>query len=107
MSTRSARAGATRDDIAFASNALNAWMELPRRQYAMVLAMQADAMRFGMQQATRFWSEAANMALKMQADMLSRASEQIIERATEPTLESFQRAFEATLNGRGAAATTH
>ncbi len=107
MPTRSSRGGATRDDSQFPADALNAWMELPRRQFAMLLAMQADAMRFSVQQATHFWSELANSALKWQADMLSRASEEMIERAAEPTLETFQRAFEASLNGRGAGVTTH
>lgn len=107
MSTRSTRGDSTRDDSTFPAYAMNAWMELPRRQLAMLLAMQADAMRFGVQQSAHFWSELANSMLKWQADMLTRAGEEFIERSAEPTLESFQRAFEATLNGRGAAATTH
>lgn len=108
MPTRT-RGAATRDDSdsPIPAGALEAWMELPRRQFAMLLAMQADAVRFSVQQSTHFWSELANTALKWQADMLTRASEEMIERTTEPTLQSFQRAFEATLNGRSAGTTTH
>jgi hypothetical protein len=107
MSTRSTRSDSARDDSSFPTYALNTWMELPRRQFAMLLAMQADAVRFSVQQSAHFWSELANATLKWQTDVLTRAGEEIIERSAEPTLESFQRAFEATLNGRAAGMTTH
>jgi hypothetical protein len=107
MATRSTRGHSVHEANALSASAMNAWMELPRRQLAMLVAMQADAVRFSVQQATHYWSEVANSMLKWQADMLSRASEEIIERGAEPTFESFQRAFEATLNGKSAGATTH
>jgi hypothetical protein len=107
MSTRSTRGNSTRDDSTFPTYAMNAWMELPRRQLAMLLAMHADAVRFGVQQSAHFWGELANATLKWQADLLSRASEDIIEQTAEPTLESLQRVFEASLTGRNAGAATH
>lgn len=73
-----------------------------------LMALQADMVRFNMQEVAQFWSQVANAALKLQADMVSTAGDAVVEGASEPTLESLQRAFEATLNGAGVtAATTH
>jgi hypothetical protein len=43
---------------------------------------------------------------RIEADMVSSAGEAVMEGASEPTLESLQRAFEATLNGAGVTAAT-
>jgi hypothetical protein len=68
-----------------------------------LVAMQADLLRFNLQEAAHVWNELANAAFKWQADVVSSAGEAVIEGASEPTLESLQRAFEATLNGAGSA----
>jgi hypothetical protein len=72
-----------------------------------LLAIQADLVRFDMQEALRYWQQLANAALKLQADLVSSTGEAVLEGASEPSLDSLQRAFEATLNGSGAEATTH
>lgn len=72
-----------------------------------LVALQAELVRFNLQEAAHYWNQLANAALKWQADMVSSAGEAMIEGASEPTLESLQRAFEATLNGAQPAATTH
>jgi hypothetical protein len=76
-------------------------------EFSDLVALQVELVRFNVQEAANYWSELANAALKLQADMVSSAGEAVIEGASEPTLESLQRAFEATLNGEAAAATTH
>jgi hypothetical protein len=73
-----------------------------------VMALQNELVRFNLQETAHFWAQVANAALKWQADMVSSAGEAVIEGASEPTLESLQRAFEQSLNGGvNAAATTH
>lgn len=72
-----------------------------------LVALQVDLVRFNMQESAHYWNQLANAALKWQADMVGSAGEAMIDGASEPTLESLQRAFEATLNGAGTAATTH
>jgi hypothetical protein len=72
-----------------------------------LLAIQADLVRFDVQEAMRYWQQLANAAFKLQADMVTSAGEAVLEGASEPSLDSLQRAFEATLNSSGAAATTH
>lgn len=77
-------------------------------EFSDLVALQADLVRFNLQEATTYWNQLASAAMKLQADMVSSAGEAVIEGASEPTLESLQRAFEATLNGATtAAATTH
>lgn len=157
MSTRNqrteSRSGASRSASDTQANALNAWMDLPRRQLSLmthsataifrgaqelrriqqeaaqratlqaeeaaerlrdplditeVMALQNELVRFNLQETTQFWAQVANAALKWQADLVSSAGEAVIEGASEPTLESLQRAFEQSLNGATtAAATTH
>jgi len=77
--------------------------------YSDLIALQAELARFNLQEAAHYWNQLANAAFKWQADIVSSAGEAMIEGASEPTLESLQRAFEATLNGAtaAAAATTH
>jgi hypothetical protein len=72
-----------------------------------LLAIQADLVRFDLQESIRYWQQLANAALKLQADLVSSTGEAVLEGASEPSLDSLQRAFEATLNGAGAAATAH
>jgi hypothetical protein len=72
-----------------------------------LLAIQADLLRFNMQEAAQYWQQLATAGLQVQADMVSGASQVALESAAEPTLDSLQRAFEASLNGSGTASTAH
>jgi hypothetical protein len=72
-----------------------------------LLAIQADLLRFNMQEAAQYWQQLATAGLQVQADMVSGASQVALDSAAEPTLDSLQRAFEASLNGSGTASTAH
>lgn len=72
-----------------------------------LVALQAELVRFDLREAANYWNQLANAAIKLQADMISSAGEAVTEGASEPTLQSLQRAFEATLNGTAAGAMTH
>jgi hypothetical protein len=72
-----------------------------------LLAIQADLVRFNMQEAAQYWQQLAMAGMKLQADMVSRAGQVALDGAGEPTLDSLQRAFEATLNGAGASSAAH
>jgi hypothetical protein len=72
-----------------------------------LLAVQAELVRFNMQEASLYWQRLGNAALKLQADMVASAGEAVVEGASEPSLDALQRAFEATLDGSGTAAMTH
>jgi hypothetical protein len=114
MSTRNQRTGNgnARAISEAPASYVAAWADLPRRQAAL-MAHSATAlfrgsqevMRINMQQSMQYWSELAQAALQLQTDMVNSASEAAVQGASEPTLESLQRVFEATLNGGNAAAT--
>jgi len=70
-----------------------------------LLAIQAEMLRFNMQETAQFWQQLTTAALKVQADMVSSAGEAL--ETGEPTLDSLQRAFAASLNGETAATATH
>jgi hypothetical protein len=76
-----------------------------------LVALQTELVSFNMREAANYWSQLANAAFRLQADMVSSAGEAVMEGASEPTLESLQRAFEATLqgslDGTGATPTAH
>lgn len=72
-----------------------------------LMAVQAELVSFDLQEAANYWNQLANAAFKLQADMVRSAGAAVMEGASEPTLESLQRAFEATLDATGAGATTH
>jgi hypothetical protein len=71
-----------------------------------LVALQSELVRFNMQEAANYWAQLANAMFRIEADMVSSAGEAVMEGASEPTLESLQRAFEATLDGAGVTAAT-
>jgi len=75
--------------------------------YSELMALQAEMFRFNVQEATQYWQQLSTASMKMQAEMVSTAREVAIESGTEPTLDSLQRVFAATLNGSGSAAAPH
>jgi len=75
--------------------------------YNDLMTLQAELLRFNMQEATQYWQQLATAGMKMQADMVSSARDVALEGGGAPTLDSLQRVFAATLNGAGAAAATH
>ena len=117
--TRSNQSNTSMDANAFAPFGI--FSDLPRRQAALVMhsatallrgamelrQLQQDAAFRTFQEATQYWQQLANTTLKLQADLMSSAGEAVVEGASEPTLESLQRAFEATWTGNGAAQATH
>ncbi|AMO24948.1 phasin family protein [Ramlibacter tataouinensis] len=74
--------------------------------YNDLLAVQAELIRFNMQEASQYWQQLATAGMKLQAEMVSSARDVALE-GGDPTLESLQRVFAATLNGSGTAAFTH
>lgn len=75
--------------------------------YTEVMSVQAEMVRFNIQEAMQYWQECSTASLKMQAEMVSSAREVVIEGGGEPTLDSLQRVFAATLNGSATAAQPH
>ena len=75
--------------------------------FSEMMAIQADLLRFNMQEAAQYWQQLATAAFRIQVDMVSGAGQALEPAATDPTLDSLQRAFAATLNGGAAAAATH
>lgn len=71
-----------------------------------LMAIQADLLRFNLQEAAQYWQQLTTTALKLQADMVSSAGE-VLDAGGEPTLDSLQRAFEASLNGAAASTAAH
>lgn len=63
-----------------------------------LMAIQTELLRFNPQEVAQYWQQIANAALKVQADLVGSAS-QTLHAGGEPTLDSLQRAFEASLNG--------
>ncbi len=72
-----------------------------------LLAIQTELLRFNMQEVAQYWQQLATAVFKIQADMVSGAGEIVLDSAGEPTLDSLQRAFEASLNGAGAPSAAH
>lgn len=64
-----------------------------------LVALQTELARYNLQEAANYWTQLANAMFKMEADMVSSAGEAVMQGASEPTLESLQRAFAATLDG--------
>lgn len=63
-----------------------------------LMAIQAELLRFNLQEAAQYWQQLANAALKVQVDLVGSAG-QALDPGGEPTLDSLQRAFEASLDG--------
>ncbi len=73
-----------------------------------LMTIQAELMRFNLQEAAQYWQQVTTAALKMQSEMIS-SSGGAVDAGGEPTLDALQRAFENSLNsetGRGAS-TSH
>lgn len=71
-----------------------------------VWAIQADLLRFNIQEAAHYWQQLASTALKVQVDLVGSAGE-TLDTGTEPSLEALQQAFAASLEGSPNAAATH
>jgi hypothetical protein len=75
--------------------------------YNDLLAVQAELLRFNVQETAQFWQQLATAGMKMQAEMVSSAREAALEGGGDATFDSLQRVFAATLNGSGTASVTH
>lgn len=71
-----------------------------------MMAIQAELLRFNLQESAQYWQQLATAMLKVQAEMISGAG-QVLDSGAEPTLDALQRSFEATLNDAATAATPH
>ena len=69
-----------------------------------LMAIQTELLRFNLQEAAQYWQQITTAAMKAQADLVGSAG-QVLDAGGEPTLDSLQKAFEASLNGAGAATT--
>jgi hypothetical protein len=76
------------------------------RDFGEVMAIQAELLRFNMQESAQFWQRLATAVLTLQSEMISGAG-RALEPANDPTLDALQRAFAATLNGSATEAATH
>jgi hypothetical protein len=64
-----------------------------------LMTIQSELLRFNLQEAVQYWQQIASAALKIPVELAGSAS-QILETAgSDPTLDSLQKAFEASLNG--------
>ena len=63
-----------------------------------LLVIQAELLRFNMQEAAQYWQQIASAALKAQVDLAGTAGE-ALNAGSEPTLDSLQKAFAASLDG--------
>lgn len=71
-----------------------------------VWAIQADLLRFNMQEATQYWQQLASTALKVQTELVGSAGE-MLDTGSEPSLQALQQAFAASLDGSQRPAATH
>jgi len=67
-----------------------------------LMTIQGELLRFNIQEATQYWQQIVTATLKAQADLVGTAG-QALDPGGEPTLDSLQRVFEASLNGSAAA----
>jgi hypothetical protein len=75
--------------------------------FSELLAIQSELMRFNMQEAAQYWQQMASAVLKIPMDLAGTAGESL-ESGPEPTLESLQKAFAASMaGGAPETATTH
>jgi hypothetical protein len=68
------------------------------------MAIQTELLRFNVQEAAQYWQQIATAAFKAQADLVGTAGQALEASGDEPTLDSLQRAFEASLNGSASTA---
>lgn len=77
------------------------------RDIGEVMSVQADLLRFNLQESAHYWQQMASALLQVQTEMISGAGE-ILDPSGEPTLDTLQRAFAQTLDGGAPAdAPTH
>ena len=69
--------------------------------FSELMAIQAELLRFNLQEAAQYWQQITTAALKAQADLVGSAG-QALAAEGEPTLDTLQRVFEASLNGTAA-----
>lgn len=69
-----------------------------------LMTIQSELLRFHMQEAAQYWQQITSAALKIPVEIAGSAS-QVLASNSEPTLESLQKAFEASLNGAANGAT--
>lgn len=73
-----------------------------------LMAIQGELLRFNLQEAAQYWQQIFTAGFKAQADLVGTAGQALDSAAGEPTLDSLQKAFEASLNGAaGATAGPH
>jgi hypothetical protein len=64
-----------------------------------LLGIQAELVRFTLQETAQYWQQLATAALKIQFDLAASAGGAVLDGGAEPTLDSLQKAFAASLNG--------
>jgi hypothetical protein len=69
-----------------------------------LLGIQAELLRFTLQETAQYWQQLATAALKVQSDLAGSAGGAVLDGSAEPTLDSLQKAFAASLNGSATAA---
>lgn len=69
-----------------------------------LLSIQGELMRLNLQEAAQYWQQLTDAALKVQADVVSRVAE---DAQAEPTLDSLQRAFQASLSAGAGSSAAH
>jgi len=69
-----------------------------------LLTIQGELLRFNLQEAAQYWQQLTDAALKVQADVVSRVAE---DAQGEPTLDSLQRAFHASLTAGAPSTAAH
>jgi phasin protein len=72
--------------------------------FSELMAIQTELLRFNVQEAAQYWQQIATAAFKAQADLVGTAGQALEASGDEPTLDSLQRAFEASLNGSASTA---
>jgi hypothetical protein len=77
-----------------------------QHDFGEVMAIQADLLRFNLQEAADYWQQLASAALKTQVDLVGSAG-QALDTGSEPSLESLQQAFAASLDGSTESAARH
>jgi hypothetical protein len=70
-----------------------------------LIAMQGELLRFNLQEAAQYWQQIFTAGLKAQAELVGTAGQALDAGGGEPTLDSLQKAFEASLNGAASATT--
>jgi hypothetical protein len=64
-----------------------------------LMGIQAELLRSNMREAAQYWQQLATAALRIQTELAGSAGLALLDSGTEPTLDSLQKAFAASLNG--------